>query len=128
TTLHIRATEFTVGASGPNAMPAALPPLSGYTYCTELSADEAIAAGAVSVAFNQPVVAYAENFLGFPVGLDVPLGFFDRQHAVWVAQPNGRIVKILTVNGGVADVDTDGDGVADSGLGLTTAERQALAA
>ena len=37
TTLHVRATEFTVGARGPDAMPAVLPPLSGYTYCTELS-------------------------------------------------------------------------------------------
>ncbi len=93
-TLHVRATEFTVGASGPAAMPAALPPLSGYTYCTELSADEAIAAGATTVAFDQPVIAYTENFLDFPVGAAVPLGFFDRRRAVWVAEPNGRIVKI----------------------------------
>ncbi len=47
---------------------------------------------------------------------------------MWVAEPNGRVVKILAVNGGVADVDTDGDAVADSGLGITTEERQALAA
>ncbi|MBI3768749.1 MAG: hypothetical protein HY271_09680 [Deltaproteobacteria bacterium] len=127
-TLHIRSTEFTVGGSGPAAMPAALPPLSGYTYCSELSADEAIAAGADSVAFSQPVIAYAENFLGFPIGLAVPLGFFDRRRAVWVAEPNGRIVKIVVVNGGVADVDTDGDDVADNGLGITTAERQSLGA
>ena len=65
-TLHVRATEFTVGASGPAAMPAALPPLSGYTYCTELSADEAIAAGATAVAFDRPVIAYTENFLTSP--------------------------------------------------------------
>jgi YD repeat-containing protein len=127
-TLHIRATEFTVGASGPAAMPAALPPLSGYTYCTELSADEAIAAGATTVAFDQPVIAYTENFLDFPVGAAVPLGFFDRRRAVWVAEPNGRIVKITAVNGGVAAVDTDGDGVADDGLALTLAERQSLGA
>src|SRR4029077_1854416 len=33
TSLHIGATEFTVGANGPKAMPAALPPASAYTYC-----------------------------------------------------------------------------------------------
>ncbi len=128
TLLHVRATELTVGGSGPAAMPAVLPPLSGYTYCTELSADEAITAGAVSVAFDQPVLAYTENFLDFPVGLAVPLGYFDRQRAVWVAEPNGRIVKIVAINGGVADVDTDGDGIADDGLGITSAEREALGA
>ncbi len=41
--LNVRATEFTVGANGPAAMPGALPPSSGYTYCVELSADEATA-------------------------------------------------------------------------------------
>jgi hypothetical protein len=44
-TLSIRATEYTVGAGGPLAMPGALPGTSGYTYAVELSADEAIAAG-----------------------------------------------------------------------------------
>src|SRR5262249_168965 len=56
--LSVRATEFTVGASGPAAMPAPLPPTSAYTYCVELSADEAMNAGAMTVAFNQPVISY----------------------------------------------------------------------
>ena len=54
-TLTVRATEYTVGPTGPNAMPGGLPPSSGYTYAVELSADEAIAAGAIGVTFNQPV-------------------------------------------------------------------------
>jgi RHS repeat-associated protein len=126
-TMHIRATEYTVGPNGPVAMPAALPPLSGYTYCVEFSADEAIAAGAVSVTFNQPVLTYVENFLKFPVGLNVPVGFYDRQTGVWVPSLNGRAVKIVSVTGGLADVDTDGDGVADNGLGITSEERASLA-
>lgn len=126
--LHIRATEFTVGPSGPAAMPAGLPPLSGYTYCVELSADEAVSAGAVSVAFNHPVITYAENFLGFAVGTPVPVGTYDRRMAAWVPLANGRVVKIIAIAGGLADVDTDGDNVADNGLGITTAERQRLAA
>jgi hypothetical protein len=98
TPLHVRATEFTVGARGPDAMPAVLPPLSGYTYCTELSADEAIAAGADSVAFNQPVILYAENFLAFRSGR-VPLGIAGRPCGSRSQRP-GR--EILAVNGGVA--------------------------
>ena len=78
TTMHVRATEYTVGPNGPVAMPANLPGLSGYTYCVELSVDEAIAAGAVGVIFSQPVVTYVENFLKFPVGTDVPVGIYDR--------------------------------------------------
>src|SRR3712207_7796914 len=34
-TLNVRATEYTVGPSGPKAMPAPLPPNSGYTYRSE---------------------------------------------------------------------------------------------
>jgi hypothetical protein len=45
TTMRVRATEYTVGALGPAAMPAPLPPASGYTYAVEFSVDEALAAG-----------------------------------------------------------------------------------
>ena len=56
TTLSIRATEYTVGPNGPKAMPAELPPTSGYTYCVEVTADEALAAGATSVRFGSAVL------------------------------------------------------------------------
>ncbi len=56
-------------------MPAELPPSSRYTYCVEFTADEAPAAGA-TVRFAQPVMFYVENFLGFPVGSDVPVGYY----------------------------------------------------
>jgi RHS repeat-associated protein len=126
--LHVRATEFTVGDSGPAAMPALLPPLSAYTYCVELSADEAMSAGAVSVTFDHPVITYTENFVGFPVGMAVPEGTYDRRSATWIAMPNGRVVQIVGVTDALADVDTDGDGLADAGLGITTEERRTLAA
>ena len=127
TTLSVRATEYTVGPDGQKAMPGVLPPTSAYTYAVELSADEAIAAGAQSVRFSQPVIHYVENFLGFPVGIAVPTGFYDRQKAAWVPSQNGRVVKILAITGGSVDVDTDGDSVADDGLGITSEERQHLA-
>jgi len=42
TSFHVRALEYTVGPNGPQAMPADLPPTSGYTYCVEYSMDEAV--------------------------------------------------------------------------------------
>lgn len=45
-TLTLRATEATVGATGPEAMPASLPGATAYTFAADLSADEAIAADA----------------------------------------------------------------------------------
>ncbi len=130
--VHVRATEYTVGRTGPQAMPAALPPTSGYTWAAELSADEVTSAGALGVQFDKPVIAYLENFLGFPVGLPVPLAIYNRQRGVWEPIPNGRIVKILSASGGVATigVDTTGQPASDSmlnAMGVTTAERQQLA-
>jgi PKD repeat protein len=77
--LHVRSTEYTVGDSGPAAMPELLPLTSGYTYAVELSVDEAVQAGAVDVRFDQPVISYVDNFLGFPVGGIVPAGYLDRE-------------------------------------------------
>src|SRR5205085_1266161 len=117
--ISVRATEFTVGPNGPAAMPGALPATSAYTYCVELSADEAMAVGATEVQFNQPVFTYVENFLGFPVGMDVPLGSYDRLRGVWIPEINGKVILILSITDGLANVDTDGDGLADSTEALT---------
>jgi RHS repeat-associated protein len=124
--LSIRATEYTVGTNGPAAMPAVLPPSSAYTYCAEFSADEALAAGA-TIEFDRPVMTYVDNFLGFPVGGVVPAGYYDRQRGVWVPSLNGRVIQVLGTAGGMADVDTNGDGTADTLEGITELERQQLA-
>lgn len=131
-TLNIRATEYTVGDNGPESMPGELPPSSGYTYAVELSVDEAIAAGAVEVQFSQTLPFYLDNFSGFPVGGIVPTGSYDRQTGKWVASENGRVVEVVAITSGLALLDVDGDGVADSGtalsdLGISDAERKALA-
>lgn len=128
--LHIRATEYTVGDRGPAAMPAPLPPASGYTYAAEFSVDEAESAAAVSVEFSEPVISYLENFLHFPVGSPVPAGYYDRQQGRWLAADNGQVIQIIGVHDGRAEVDTDGDGAADNGvaLGITDDERTRLAA
>ncbi len=130
-TMDLRVTEYTVGARGPAAMPAVLPPSIGYTYAAEFSVDQAIAAGAVGVKFSQPLPVYIDNFLGFPTGTLVPAGFYDRQRAQWVADDSGRVIKVLSVTGGIAALDITGDDVADEGaaltdLGISAAELQQL--
>lgn len=131
-TLTVRNTEFTAGPNGLTAMPAPLPPTTGYTYAVELSADEAVAAGARQVEFDRPVIHYVENFLDFPVGGIVPSGFYDRFLAAWIPAPNGRIVRILSGHDGLADLDLNGSGLpagepALDALGITEAERRQLA-
>ncbi|MBK7575333.1 MAG: hypothetical protein IPI26_08790 [Elusimicrobia bacterium] len=126
--LNIRATEYTVGDNGPAAMPGELPPTTGYTYAAELSADEA---GTSNVEFTQPVYVYVDNFLNFPIGETVPSGYYDREKGAWVASDNGRIVKVLGVTGGLADLDVDGSGApADeakrTALDVTDDERRRL--
>ncbi len=118
TTLTIRATEYSVGATGTSAMPAELPPQSAYTYCVELSADEARSAGADSVSFSKPLAFYVENFLHLPTGTIIPAGFYDRRKGAWVGIDNGVVLKVLAVTNGVASLDTNGDGIADSAATL----------
>ena len=132
-TLDVRATEYTIGDDGEDAMPAALPPASGYTYAVELSVDEAVDAGATEVRFDKPVATYVENFLEFPVGeRRARPATTTARPADWVAAPNGRVIEIVGEAGGAAAVDADGDGGADSAaqlaaLGITAAEREQLA-
>lgn len=129
TTMSVRATEFTIGTSGPDAMPSDLPPNSGYTYALEYSVDQAEAAGAVDVRFNKPLYHYVDNFLNFPVGETVPMGFYDRTQKRWVPSDSGKVIKIVSIANGLAEIDTDGNGAADNdpALGFTDAERQKLA-
>ena len=133
TILNVRATEFTVGENGPQAMPAKLPPASAYTYAVEFSVDEAVNAGATEVTFSQPIINYTENYLGMPVGMGIPVGYYDRETGAWVPSDNGRIVEILSINGNnLVELDIDGSGIAADqmaldNMGITDAERQRLA-
>lgn len=110
--LTIRVTEFTVGDGGPARMPAELPPTSAYTYCAELSADEAS-----HVVFDRQIFGYVENFVGIPVGYVVPSAFYDSRREVpaWVPEEDGRVIGIVgTSRDGLAEIDMDGDGMAES--------------
>ncbi len=131
TSLNLRLTEYTVGDNGPKAMPGPLPPTSGYTYAVEIGADEAnVSIAGKEVLFSQSVYFYVENFLGFPTGIQVPVGYYDKDKSAWIPSKDGRIVKIVGITNGVADLDTDGDNIADNNpaLGVTLVERTQLAA
>lgn len=129
-TVHI--TEYTVGEGGPAAMPGSLPETSEYTYAVELTVLEADLAGGTGVTFATPVPYYVDNFLGLPAGARVPVGYYERSCGCWRPSPDGRVILIMTVAGGVAQLDADGDGLADDegaleALGITTEEREILA-
>ncbi|MFA6012230.1 MAG: polymorphic toxin-type HINT domain-containing protein [Desulfobacteraceae bacterium] len=104
--ISTRASEFTT----PESMPAVLPPTSAYTYCAELKVD-----GAENIQFDKPVTMYVDNFLGFPVGGIVPVGYYDRNRGVWVPSQDGVVVQLLdTDNDGIVDaLDATGDGIMD---------------
>ncbi len=130
-TLHVRATEFTVGEKGLRAMPAELPPTTAYTYAVDLNADEAMQSGG-TLRFSQPVPVYVNNFLGFRVGSEVPVGSYDAPSGRWVPERNGRVIRILAIAGGVATIDATGDSTTASAatldsLGIDAAEQRTLA-
>jgi RHS repeat-associated protein len=113
--MKLRMTEYTVGESGPAAMPGPLPPTTAYTYAVEISADEAIAQqSATSVKFNQALPVYVDNYLNVPVGQRVPAGYYDKEKAAWVSAENGLVVGVKDVVGGMARLDADGDNDADT--------------
>ncbi len=139
--LDVRITEYTVGDLGPESMPGELPPSSAYTYAFEISADGVDPRDTVEL--DQPVAFYVDNFVGFPVGdtipnsdgpMRVPVGYYDRDLARWIASDNGIVMALVGEIGGVAQIDVNGDGDADGDdeailteYGVSTEERIELA-
>ena len=108
--MNVRITEFTAGDDGAEAMPGSLPSTSGYTYAAEFSVDEALAARASRVDFDKAVINYVQNFIGAPVGSDVPTGAYDRETGVWEPGADGRVVKVTS--------EVDGKAVLEGAGGL----------
>lgn len=121
-TVTVRVTEYTVGARGPEAMPAQLPETSAYTFAAEFTVDEARALGATGVRFSQPVATWVDNFLDSPLCTQVPQGRYDATQSRWVAEPSSVVVR--TAPGGL---DVTGDGISDSDGFLLEGEAAALA-
>ncbi|MCD4779583.1 MAG: hypothetical protein K8S27_03405 [Candidatus Omnitrophica bacterium] len=102
--MTVRASEFET----PQSMPDILPSDTAFTYCSELSVD-----GVERVKFDDPVIIWVDNFLGFNVGQVVPVGYYDRDEGEWIGSANGQVVKLLDSNGDtfVDAYDTTGDSV-----------------
>jgi RHS repeat-associated protein len=135
--MNVRLTEFTVEVNdpsdGPDAMPAALPGSSAYTYALELSAESSTTAGAPykAIGFHKKVILYVENFLEFDVGRNKPLGYYDRDKGHWVPEHDGLVLEIVGEQNGLARLDLDGDGNEDdtayTTVGIGDPERAQLA-
>ncbi len=105
----LSATEFETPAS----MPGPLPDNSVFTYCTELHVEGTQYND--TVIFNNDVVMFVDNFLGFEVGEIIPIGYFDMVESNWQASANGVVVRLLDDNndGTVDGIDHNDDGIAD---------------
>lgn len=128
----VRATEMTVGETGPAAMVADLPATTAYTYALDLSVDEALARDAVATRFSQDIYLYVENFIGFPVGSPIQNGYFNPRRAMWEAMQNGRVMEILAIEDGRAVLDVTGNGSPSgptllAAMNITDEERGVLA-
>ncbi len=116
----IRITEYTKGDGDLDAMPSTLPPTSAYTFAANFFVEPSsgVTETPSSTTFVDAsgnaisVPLYVDNFLQFSVGTTAPLGGYDEASAFWTAHPSGTVVRILSVNGGVASVDDTGDGAA----------------
>jgi RHS repeat-associated protein len=132
-TMHL--TEFTAGPGGFRRMPGTLPANSGYTFAFDAQVDEAKAAGVGQVTFNKAIPFYVENFLNFPVGETVPVGYYDEAKSQWVAEESGTVIKLVSYTGTPAlaqiSIDAGGTAIASAStlnaLGITLEERQQLA-
>jgi RHS repeat-associated protein len=131
----LRITEYTRGDQDAAAMPATLPPTSAYTFAASfvLEPPPGVTDKRVPVTFVDAAGAsislplYVDNFLRFPVGETAPLGGYDETNAYWQASPSGKVVRVLSVTGGVASIDTVGDGQPHDG-DIALGERQMLGA
>ncbi len=129
-TLHL--TELTVGEQLAQRLPGPLPPGVDPTFVVDFTVDEAVAAGASTVLFSQPLPLLVDNFLGIPAGTRVSAAAWERADSHWASVPDGRVLGVLAESGGLALLDVDGSGTpatqeALSALGITDAERRTIA-
>jgi sugar lactone lactonase YvrE len=130
--LTLSVAEYSVGAHGIAALPALPPPGGGYAYAVEVAADEEREPGARQVRFSKPLIQYVDNYLRFPVGTELPSFRYDAERSVWVPGPAGRVVKVVGVKDGLAELDLEGkeeaaDAAALNAFGVGESERRRLA-
>lgn len=130
--IALSAVEYDIGRHGAAALPALPPPGAAACYAIDLGTDEPLETGASEVKFNKPLLQYVENIPNLPAGTVLPLGHFDGERSLWLPSPPGRVVRVVGVKDGLAELDVGGKGQsADpatlAGLGVGEAERRRLA-
>jgi YD repeat-containing protein len=131
--LTLSVAEYSVGPHGAAALPALPPAGAGYAYAVEVADEETRDSEAHEVRFSKPLIQYVDNVLKFPVGAELPQARYDAERSVWIPGPSGRVVKVVGIKDGLAELDIDGKGaVADAAaltaLGVGEPERRRLAA
>jgi len=131
--IHVRITEYSVGDALTKTSPAPIPDGSSLVYGMELTADEAIAAGAPHVTFDKPLALYIETTAPIPVGETLQWAQYQHHGDLsWMPERDGRVVKVIGVVAGLAVLDVDGTGKAATqkqldALEITDAELADLA-
>jgi len=74
--------------------------------------DEGIKVAGKDLILSQPLIVFVENFLKFPVGTPMPMGYFDNDKSAWIAADNGLVIQLLPPKGDLAQIDVDGTGKA----------------
>ncbi|MGC4068861.1 MAG: RHS repeat-associated core domain-containing protein [Polyangiaceae bacterium] len=128
--LTVTVTEFPI-ADAQQYLPGS-PQATGLSYGLDFTVKEAKELGASHVAFSSPVSIYVENFLGLPVGTNLPLGYYDSEKGQWEQGSGGQVIEVVDVEDGRAVVDVDGDGAPESlsqleDLGITESDLEQLA-
>ncbi len=77
--IEVNITEF----DSSKELPTPLPETSHFTFAADFLPDGTV--------FNQPVHLKVENFLGFPPGIPVPVGYYDKNIGAWKADGVGII-------------------------------------
>ncbi|GMU52503.1 MAG: hypothetical protein AMXMBFR33_16490 [Candidatus Xenobia bacterium] len=131
--LDVETAEYTAGPDPlwRDRMPASLPRSVGPTYCLELSAAQIRDAEAETVRFSKPATLYLENFLGLDAGLSLPQASYSFSAGAWQPGPDGWVVRVVAEQDGLAQLDFDGDSVAETQefldqVGVTADEQREL--
>lgn len=118
--LHVRLAEYPLELPSVDNLdeparfaPGTAPQTGSLSWGVEATIDEAQALGATTVRFSDPVAIIVENFLKLPVGSPVPLGYYERGKGQWQGEAAGRVIQVVGITDGEADIDADGDGEAD---------------
>jgi len=106
-------TEITEGKNIYESFPAIVPD-PRYVYSFELKLTDTKNQKADLVKFTKPISIYVDNFMNYPVGHDFNAWYYDRLETNWIKKHKVHVLKIISINNGLAIIDIDGDDKPDN--------------